>query len=281
MIVLACVACAACAISLALTSSLAIATLSLAVGGAGWVTAWSGFGINVQLVSPRWVVGRTISIHSAFTYGGIAGGSWLWGSIAETCSLPWALGWSAAAPLVVAVLGLKLPVSNRSGSELEPLGEFSAPTVALDLKPRSGPILITTEYSIPEENVDLFLDVMRERRHIQSRVGARHWTLTRDVQETPRWIETYRTPTWTDYHRLHHRLTAADKLSDQELLKARRQSRQGHRFKSSAPPRQAAGLHPCLTFCRSEACSGVGKASPKDRAVHFPRTPVACSEDNC
>ncbi|UXN57724.1 MFS transporter [Phyllobacterium zundukense] len=219
LIVLACVACAACAISLALTSSLAIATLSLAVGGAGWVTAWSGFGINVQLASPRWVVGRTISIYSAFTYGGIAGGSWLWGSIAENYSLPWALGWSAAASLVVAVLGLKLPVSNRSGSELEPLGEFSAPPVALDLKPRSGPILITTEYSIPEENVGLFLEVMRERRHIQSRVGARHWTLTRDVQETSRWIETYRTPTWTDYHRLHHRLTAADKLSDQELLK--------------------------------------------------------------
>ncbi|WP_337739043.1 MFS transporter [Sinorhizobium medicae] len=100
-------------------------------------------------------------------------------------SLAWALGWSAAASMVVAVLGLKLPVSNRSGSDLEPWGEFASPAVALDLKPRSGPILITTEYSISEENVDVFLDVMRERRHIQSRVGARLDTDARRSGDLP------------------------------------------------------------------------------------------------
>ncbi|RUX26310.1 MFS transporter [Mesorhizobium sp. M2A.F.Ca.ET.042.01.1.1] len=218
MFLLACIACAACALSLVFTSSLAIATVSLAFGGAGWVTAWSGLGVNVQLASPRWVVGRTISIYSAFTYGGIAGGSWLWGTIAENYSLPGALGASAGASLFVATLGFKLPISNRFESELEPSGSFDAPAVALDLKPRTGPILITTEYCISDDNTDLFLDVMRRRRNAQSRVGARQWTLTRDVREPSRWLETYRTPTWMDYHRLHHRLTAADKQLDQELI---------------------------------------------------------------
>ncbi|WP_457578193.1 MFS transporter [Ensifer adhaerens] len=218
MFVIACLGCAACAFSLALTSSLAIATASLALGGAGWVTAWSGLGVNVQLASPRWVVGRTISIYSAFTYGGIAAGSWLWGTIAENHSLSWALAGSAGTTLLVAAAGLRLPISNRFESELEPSGSFDAPAVALDLKPRSGPILITTEYSISDDNADLFLDVMRRRRNVQSRVGARQWTLTRDVREPSRWLETYRTPTWMDYHRLHHRLTAADKQLDAELL---------------------------------------------------------------
>jgi len=217
LVVFACVACAACAISLALTSSLFIATFCLAFGGAGWVTGWSGFGVNVQLASPRWVVGRTISIYSAFTYGGIATGSWLWGTIAEHHSLSLSLACSAAGSLVVAAMGLKLPISNRSESELEPSGGFSAPVLALDLKPRSGPILVTTEYAVAEENVDPFLEVMRIRRHLQSRVGARQWTLTRDVQEPPRWVETFRTPTWTDYHRFRHRLTEADKRLDDEL----------------------------------------------------------------
>ncbi|NTE65140.1 MFS transporter [Agrobacterium tumefaciens] len=219
LIVLASIACAACSLSLALTSSLAVATTFLALGGAGWVTAWSGLGVNVQLASPRWVVGRTISIYSAFTYGGIAAGSWLWGVIAENHSLSLALAVSAGATLFVSALGLKLPISNRSESELEPAGSFSAPAVALDLKPRSGPIQITTEYSIPEDNVEVFLDLMRDRRHAQSRVGARQWALTRDIQKPSRWLETYRTPTWMDYHRLHHRLTAADKQLDAELLK--------------------------------------------------------------
>ncbi|MCG5487392.1 MAG: MFS transporter [Sinorhizobium meliloti] len=217
LFVAACSACAVCALSLAFASSLAIATASLTLGGAGWVTAWSVLGVNVQLASPRWVVGRTISIYSAFTYGGIAGGSWLWGTIAETHSLSSALAASAGAALFAAASGVKLPISNRIDSELEPSGSFDAPVVALDLKPRSGPILVTTEYSIPDDNADLFIDVMRRRRHVQSRVGARQWTLTRDVSEPSRWLETYRTPTWMDYHRLHHRLTAADKQLDREL----------------------------------------------------------------
>lgn len=218
LVVLACLACAICEISLALTSSLAIATICLAIGGAGWVTAWSGLGVNVQLASPRWIVGRTISIYSAFTYGGIAAGSWFWGIIVQNYSLPLALGWSGIATLLVAALGLKLPISNRSESELEPSGAFSAPAVALDLKPRSGPILVTTEYVIPDENVDRFLEIMQKRRYAQSRVGARQWMLTRDVQEPSRWLETFRTPTWMDYHRLHHRLTAADKELDHQVL---------------------------------------------------------------
>ncbi|WP_041679117.1 MFS transporter [Rhizobium etli] len=217
LIVLACLACAACAVALALMSSLVISTVCLALGGAGWVTGWSGFGVNVQLASPRWVVGRTISIYSAFTYGGIAAGSWLWGAIAENHSLSMALACSAAASLAVAVLGLKLPISNRSQSELDASDAFDAPVPALDLKPRSGPILVTTEYAIAEENAALFLEIMRRRRHAQSRVGARQWTLTRDVQQPSRWFETFRTPTWTDFHRLHHRLTAADKRLDDEL----------------------------------------------------------------
>ncbi|KPH04200.1 MFS transporter, partial [Rhizobium acidisoli] len=49
------------------------------------------------------------------------------------------------------------------------------------------------------------------------RAGARHWTLTRDVQQPSRWLETFRTPTWTDYHRLHHRLNEADKRLGDEL----------------------------------------------------------------
>ncbi|MBX4995893.1 MFS family permease [Rhizobium binae] len=218
LVVLACIACAICQISLALSSSLAVATLSLALGGAGWVTAWSGLGVNVQLASPRWIVGRTISIYSAFTYGGIAAGSWFWGIVVQNYSLPLAFGWSGVATILVAALGLKLPISNRSESELEPSGAFNAPAIALDLKPRSGPILITTEYVIPEEHVDPFLDIMQKRRQAQSRVGARQWMLTRDIQAPSRWLETFRTPTWTDYHRLHHRLTAADRELDQQIL---------------------------------------------------------------
>ncbi|MER8396449.1 MFS transporter, partial [Mesorhizobium sp. M1340] len=145
---LACVFCAACSLSLALTSSIAMAAIALALGGAGWVTAWSGIGVSVQLASPRWVVGRTISIYYAMIYGGIAAGSWVWGTVAQNHSVAWALEGSAGALLLVAAAGTLFPLRERLESEPDPLEEFNAPVVAINLKPRSGPIVVKIEYLI-------------------------------------------------------------------------------------------------------------------------------------
>ncbi|WP_027168854.1 MFS transporter [Mesorhizobium sp. WSM3224] len=217
LITLASIACAACSLSLALTPSLVVAAIALALGGAGWVVTWTGLDVSVQLSSPRWVVGRTLSIYYAFLSGGIAAGSWLWGTIAQNYSLSWALGSSAGALLLVAATGFLLPIRQWKESDQDPL-RFEAPEVVLELKPRSGPIVVKIEYFIPDDNVEAFLEQMRERRRVQSRVGARHWTLQRDLQEPCRWTETFRTPTWTDYLRLNHRLTAADRQLDERLL---------------------------------------------------------------
>ncbi|MER8996166.1 MFS transporter [Mesorhizobium sp. M0678] len=216
LMTLSCVACAACSLSLALTSSIAVAAIVLALGGAGWVTAWSGLGVSVQLASPRWVVGRTISIYYALIDGGIAAGSWLWGTEAQNHSLTLALEGSAGALLLVAATGILFPLRERRESEPDPLEEFNAP--AVNLKPRSGPIVVKVDYLVPEENVEAFLELMGERRHVHSRVGARHWTLQRNLQKPVQWTETFRTPTWTDYLRLNHRLTEADKELDERVL---------------------------------------------------------------
>ncbi|RWK87205.1 MAG: MFS transporter [Mesorhizobium sp.] len=218
LMTLACIACAACSLSLALTSSIAVAAIALALGGAGWVIAWSGVGVSVQLASPRWVVGRTISIYYALIDGGIAAGSWLWGTVAQNHSLAWALEGSAVALLLVAAAGVLFPVRERHESEPDPLEQFNAPAVALNLKPRSGPIVVKVEYLIPAENVDAFLDLMRERRHVHSRVGARQWTLQRNLQRPLEWTETFHTPTWTDYLRLNHRLTTEDRQLGEKVL---------------------------------------------------------------
>lgn len=202
-------ACAVCCLSLALTSSATFATIALAVGGAGWVITWTGFDVWVQLASPRWVVGRTLSIYYASLSGGMAAGSWIWGTIAEGHSLTSSLTWAAVALFTVAALGFVMPV--HLGAEGDQHGsEFKAPELALDLKPRSGPIASKTEYSIAQEDLETFLGHMRTRRHALSRAGARDWRLQRDLRTPSKWTETFRTPTWMDFLRLNHRLSTAD-----------------------------------------------------------------------
>ncbi|TJW02578.1 MAG: MFS transporter, partial [Mesorhizobium sp.] len=134
LVAFASVACAVCCLSLALTSSVPVAAISLALGGAGWLITWTGIDVSVQLASPRWVVGRTLSIYYALSAGGMAAGSWIWGSVAQNYSLTSALEGAAGALLLVAAAGIVLPVRPWEETDQES-SVFHPPDVALDLKP--------------------------------------------------------------------------------------------------------------------------------------------------
>jgi len=209
--------CAACCLLVAFTSSMAVAVAALAIGGAGGLITWTAIDVCVQLASPRWVVGRTLSIYYAVSNGGVAAGSWVWGTVAQHYSVTWALAGAAVSLLLVAAAGIVLPISQQSESD-QPTGDFTPPEVALEVKPRSGPIVVRTDYTINDEDIDAFLGCMRERRYNLSRAGARGWTLQRNLQSPSLWTETFRTPTWTDFLRLNHRLPVADRAAGERLL---------------------------------------------------------------
>lgn len=181
------------------------------------MTAWSGFSISVQLASPRWIVGRTVSIYFAMTYGGIAARSWLWATVTEVHSLAAALIASAGALVLVAATGLFLPIRDSVAADHDALGNVDQPEVAVDLRPNSGPIAVRIAYRIKAADTELFLDLMQDRRRAQSRIGARHWIVERDLHDAERWTESFRTPTWTDYLRFNHRHSAADNDLEQRL----------------------------------------------------------------
>jgi MFS family permease len=201
---------AACAMIAATSPSPWLTGAGLAIGGASWVLALSLFNVSVQMASPRWVVGRALSIYQMATFGGMALGSWIWGVVADTHGLHVALMGAGGVLLAGAALGLGFPMPQRSVADLDPLNRWKVPTVAVDLQPRSGPILVQIAYRIKEAKLVEFMGVMTERQRIRRRDGARHWTLNRDLAEPETWIESYRLPTWTDYVRHNLRVTKAD-----------------------------------------------------------------------
>ncbi|QYZ68254.1 MFS transporter [Neotabrizicola shimadae] len=180
------------------------------VSGACWVLALSLFNTTVQLSSPRWVVGRTLAMYQMSTFGGMAAGSWLWGSLASGMGIEGALLAAAAALVAGALVGLVLAMPDLASSDLDPLGRFQAPALELDLRGRSGPIMVMVEYRIRQEDVPEFLTVMAERRRIRRRDGARQWVLLRDLEHAEQWTESYHVATWDDYLRHNMRRTKAD-----------------------------------------------------------------------
>lgn len=206
----ACVVFGLAAVVLAVSPWLAVGMAALAVAGAGWVLALSTFNVTVQMSAPRWVVARALALYQMAAFGGMALGSWAWGLAAGAEGLLVALCAAGALQIGCALLGLRIRLPSTSGLNLEPIGRWTEPDLALEIQPRSGPVVITIEYVIDEADIDEFLAAMADRRRIRRRDGARHWTLLRDLADPRIWIERYQTPTWLDYIRHNQRITQAD-----------------------------------------------------------------------
>jgi hypothetical protein len=213
----ACIAFALAAVVAAASHQLALTMGVLTVAGAAWVLALSTFNVAVQLSAPRWVVARALSLYQMAAFGGIAAGSWLWGEIAERANVSTALLVAAALMLGCAWLGRWLALAQLEELDLDPLRQWREPTTAVPVEQRTGPVVITIEYRIREDDIIEFLAAMADRRRIRRRDGARSWRLLRDLGDPQVWIERYETPTWLEYVRHNSRITKDDAYIPQRL----------------------------------------------------------------
>jgi predicted MFS family arabinose efflux permease len=196
-----------------------VATMAvLLLAGAGWVLALATFNVTVQMSAPRWVVARALSLYQMAVFGGMATGSWLWGVVASTESIGAALFGASVVLLFGAVLGRWLTLAQTEELDLAPLRVWKEPPdTAVPVERRTGPVVITIEYVIHEEDILAFLGAMAERRRIRRRDGALKWRLLRDLADPQLWIERYETPTWLDYIRHNTRMTQDDALIPERL----------------------------------------------------------------
>jgi len=202
---------------LGLSKYLVITMAALVVAGAGWVLTLATFNVTVQLSAPRWVVARALALYQMAAFGGVAAGSWLWGECAADIGVGSTMLIASAAMLMCALLGRWLPLSHSVQRNLDPLHRWQEPSTAVPVDERTGPVVVSVEYVIHEEDVLEFLRAMGERRRIRRRDGARNWRLLRDLSDTQLWIERYETPTWLDYVRLNSRMTHDDAIVPERL----------------------------------------------------------------
>ncbi|WP_273726968.1 MFS transporter [Brucella gallinifaecis] len=203
---------------LSVSRTIWLSCIFLLPAGMSWVLALSLFNVTVQLSTPRWVVGRALALYQTATFGGMAAGSWLWGSVADEFGVPDALMAAACVLLFGALIGFFLPQPEFESLNLDPLNRFSEPQLRLDLRSRSGPIMIMVDYKIAQEDVQAFLGAMALRRRIRIRDGARQWALLRDLENPETWTESYHVPTWVEYVRHNQRRTQSDAEVSERLL---------------------------------------------------------------
>ncbi|MCG6901928.1 MAG: MFS transporter [Rhodobacter sp.] len=209
-------------ITLAFSRHYVLSGAALLLAGGSWVMALSLFNVTIQLSTPRWVVGRALALYQTGVFGGMAGGSWAWGAVAENFGADRAMIAAAVLLVLGAIAGLSVPLPDFANLNFDPLNTFREPPLRLDLKQRSGPIMIMIDYEIAQEDLLEFLAAMSARRRIRLRDGAQQWALLRDLENPDIWTETYHVPTWVEYVRHHERRTQADSESYERLLKLHR-----------------------------------------------------------
>jgi MFS family permease len=202
--------------------------LAMLVAGTSWMALANIFNVSVQMSTPRWVAGRALASYQASISGGVAVGSWVWGSVTELLDVDRAM---LCAALLLALLPLlarwfKMPSINPDAREMG--AALGAPQITLPLSGRSGPIIVTVEYRVSCSDIDTF-SVAIEQLHLSlRRNGARAWMLSRDIDDPMLWTERFEFPTWLEYLRHRDRPTVLEKEQQRKVTSFHRDAKPVH-----------------------------------------------------
>jgi MFS family permease len=191
----------------------------LVLNGACWVAAVSTFNVNIQTLSPRWVVGRTVALFHTFIVGGLALGSYFWGLVAAEIGLSASILVAGSMMAGSVLLGLRLPLHRNEATSFEPLRPLPPDYQSqIDAFADRGPVVVTVTYRVAESDIHPFLCAMHDLRELRRRDGARNHMIMQDASEPEQWVETYRNANWIEHLRHHHRLSVSDERIEQRVL---------------------------------------------------------------
>lgn len=150
-------------------------------------------------------------------FGGLTLGSAIWGKIASLTGLPVAHLIAAAGAL--AAIPLLRRWGLQSGVELDLTPSMHWPEVvpASAVTLDCGPVLVTVEYIIRQEDRDPFLEAVLKLANEHRRDGAFEWDIFEDLALPGRFVETFMLDSWVEHLRQHDRVTDADRLMQQAV----------------------------------------------------------------
>jgi quinol monooxygenase YgiN len=193
-----------------------VAVLASLLGGVAWVVCLSSFNVAAQRALPAWVRARGMGFYLLTVQGGTAAGAALWGTVATRFDVRVALG-GAACVLAIGTLGARrFRLAWGEKLDLSSAPYSSEPTLVIEPRPESGPVLVTLEYRVRPENAEAFAEAMRRVGRVRRRTGARRWGLFRDPAEPERFLETFLVESWEEHLRQHQRVTATDRRVEDE-----------------------------------------------------------------
>ena len=194
----------------------ALALLGLAVG-ACWIMLFSSIVVAAQTTAPSWVMARVLALVMLVYGGSVAAGSALWGWLSDLFSVQASILIAVVGMLASLVLGCRYRIPQEGHRNLGP--PISPPPFPQDAEGKlyAGPLQITLDYRVDDENRAAVGQMLERLRKIRQRAGAEHWHVCAPPDQPNVLRESFRLPSWLAYLRLQERLTADDRRVEAEL----------------------------------------------------------------
>ncbi len=196
-----------------------VALLASVVAGASWIAGVATLNVSAQLSLPDWVRGRGLAMYMTVMFGSMTLGSALWGQIATFTNLQVALFIASATMLAAIPLTWRWKLQTGETLDLTPSTQWPPPVVSRSVEGADGPVLVTIEYRITPDHREAFLSALYELQHERLRDGAISWGIFEDTSQSGRFLETFLVSSWTEHLRQHQRVTNADYVLQQQIMR--------------------------------------------------------------
>jgi MFS family permease len=194
-----------------------VALIASIIAGASWVSALATLNLSAQLALPDWVRGRGLAIYIMVFFGAMSVGSALWGQLAAWVGLINA-HWIAAGTMLIAMaLSWRWKLQHSVAVDLSPSMHWPVPQALWLQDAGDGPVMVTVEYHIAEENRRAFLSAVDHLSQGRRRDGAYAWAIYEDAERPGRMLETFYLESWAEHLRQHERVTKSDRALQQAI----------------------------------------------------------------
>jgi hypothetical protein len=187
-------------------------------GGFAWLTLLSIFSASMHAALPSGVRGRALAIYVLVFFGGMAGGSTLWGIVATSIGLPATFLLAACGVVVALAVTHHCPLVTSEDWDTTPSRHWPTPDADQEPDPESGPVLVAIEYHIDPDRAPAFVQAIRDLGRMRRRDGALRWGIFSDISEPGRYMESFVVESWGQHLQQHERFTVADREVEAQVL---------------------------------------------------------------
>jgi predicted MFS family arabinose efflux permease len=181
----------------------------MGIGGIAYITILSKFYTIGIKSAPRWIGARVLAVYLLILNGGLAVGSVIWGSMANTLGIPITLTVASLALGATILAKKRYNTTLLDDLDFTPVSDHWSlpPELSVDLPQNESQALITIDYKIDPKLSDEFEQGVLELGRILKSEGMAYWELFQDPADTGHYMEIRIADTWTDHMRQHERVT--------------------------------------------------------------------------